>query len=321
MAVTPIERDEILKGLTHAEREEVLRGIAALTLSRYEALQGSISGSNEIAEVLAGASLSERAEVLDTKQMIEALEVLASADPPESVSRFDFLEDQIVDLEITSGDLVNEITIQYAYDFDDQSFKGAITKHNPLSKLIYGDAGQTLQLKMLQGGRQAEKIADAVLMTSSVPAIINAFKHNLRSLYVEVGDTVALTHSAGIGENGYQKALAIISQKQLRGVEIQYEAILKPSKALYASELLSLTQVVSPGKEGLTVTYENGVATITIYADVSGNPPVQGAEVTIGGVKKITDTKGQTRFNLIPGRYTAYITASGYKDAEYTFNL
>jgi hypothetical protein len=96
---------------------------------------------------------------------------------------------------------------------------------------------------------------------------------------------------------------------------------MEQSGTLYASELLSLTQVARSGSAGVTIAYDRGVATITIYADVQGSPPVEGAEVTISGIKQITNKKGQVRFNLLPGKYTAYVSASGYEDAEIVFSV
>jgi hypothetical protein len=232
-----------------------------------------------------------------------------------------FTEGQIRDLTVKSGEMVNEVTILYSYNWTDGKFRSSITKHNPLSKVLYGTKEKSLELRMVQSTRQAEKIADAILLTSSIPPLQASFKHDLRSLSVEVGDEVTLTHSGGIGENGFVDAPALVLSNSQSGGDISYVVLLKQQSSLYASELLTLTQTVGATKESFSVQYEKGVATITIYADVQGSPPVEGAEVTIGGVKKVTDKKGQVRFNLQPGRYKAIITANGYEDAEITFTV
>jgi hypothetical protein len=321
MALTA-DRNGILRGLNPIQRDALLHGASALSVVRSGLLRGSDGGYSERDFLLRGKTGVETSGILDTKPDMERGALLLAVDPSESLVRYEFTEKEITAFELTSGELINEITLRYAYDFDGQTYKGAITKHNPLSKLLYGEAKASKDLRMIQGTRQAEKVADGILFTSSVPEILCSFTHDLRSVYVEVGDIVNVSHSAGLGENGYEKALATVSKKTGRGIGIDYELSMKPSGALFASELVTLTTAAGAGTAGVTVTYENGVATITIYADVQGSPPVEGANVTIGGVKKITDAKGQVRFNLAsPARYTAQISASGYEDAEVDFSV
>lgn len=234
--------------------------------------------------------------------------------------RYHFIEGNISRPTVTSEGLLNDVTINYAYDFAAGKHQAAIRKHNPLSKLVYGESAQIYDMQMVQSTRQAEKLADALLMTYSNPQLIVSIRHNYRSVYIEEGDLVQISHSYGIGENGFDAARALVVQKEV-GDDIGYTLALEGSGALYQSDLVQLTQVSRSGGAGITVTYDQGVATITIYADVAGSPPVEGAEVTISGVKKVTDSRGQVRFNLLPGTYTAYITASGYKDAEINFSV
>lgn len=232
-----------------------------------------------------------------------------------------FKEEDISDFQITSGPVINEITLRYAYDSADNKYMAALTKRNPLSQILYDRAAASLDMAMIQHTRQAELTADAILKTSSLPEIRISFGHDTRSILTEVGDEIKITHRAGLGPDGYVEAPAIVSKKSVQGIAIKYEAIMKPTGDLYQSELVTLSQTSTTQQEGFSVSYANGVATITIYADVAGNPPIDGAEITINGVKKISDKKGQVRFNLLPGRYTAYISASGYEDHQVTFSV
>jgi hypothetical protein len=321
MAVKTNDIDFLLKGKTQDEQDFILQGISHLGNTQNFILPGVVGIDDDLDFILAGKPYDEQAFILQSRNQDELGFILNAISPVESLIRFHFKEDEIDDFQITSGLLVNEITINYAYDFVDDKPSAAITKHNPLSKLLYGDAKKSFDLRMIQRTRQAEKITDAVLMTSSIPGIICSFRHNLRSLHLEVGDIVCLTHQAGLGENGYERALGMISKKRLIGIEIEYGVIMKASGRLYMSELVTLTQTASAGAAGITITYESGVATITIYADIQGSPKIEGAEVTISGIRKITDIKGQVRFPLGKGTYTAKITASGYEDAEITFTV
>ena len=231
-----------------------------------------------------------------------------------------FKEAEISEFSMTSEELINEVTVNYAYDLAQGKFTASITKHNPLSKLMYGNAKKVYDLRMVQGTRQAERLTDAILMTYSIPQIITAWKHSKRSIYVEVGDVCTITHRAGIGEHGFDGSRALVTSKTVSS-DISYTATMEQDGTLYASELISLTKTAGAGKESISVSYENGVATITIYALVQGSPPVEGAEVIVQGTKKVTDKNGQARFNLDHGKYTAKIQASGYNDAEITFTV
>ena len=315
------ERDAILKGKHPIDRDVIISGVAHLDKAAWVILKGIEARDAGADFILQGKDGFGRDFILDTKPDLERGFVLRAEDPVDSLVRYHFVEEEISDFKLASGKLINEITLKYAYGQAESQFKASITKHNPLSKLLYGEAKESRELKMIQGTRQAEKIADAILMTSSSPEIKASFKHDLRSFYIEVGDIVDITHRAGLGENGYQSALALVSLCRRQSIEMLYETKIKPSGSLYMSELLTLTQTAGAGQAGISITYEGGVATITIYADVQGNPPVEGAEVVINGVKKITDVRGQVRFELLPGTYRAYITASGYEENEVTFTV
>ncbi len=310
------ELDLILLGRTTDEQNIVLQGIGHPG-NEFSLIMVGITGvEDELPLILTGKRYNEMAILAGSKSSDECGLLLNAVDPTKGYQFTD-----ITDFSLTSGAIINEITINYAYDQVDGKPTAAITKHNPLSKLLYGTARQTLDLKMIQGSRQAEKIADAILFTSSIPESIASFTHDMRSIHIEVGDDVTISHPAGLGANGYQEASAFVSKKRLKGITINYEVIMKAVGDLYLPELLSLSQVAGTGESGINIQYENGVATITIYAKVQGSPPVEGAEVTISSIRKITDKKGQVRFNLLPGRYTAYIEASGYEDADITFSV
>jgi hypothetical protein len=232
---------------------------------------------------------------------------------------FPFIEKEVRGLGMTSEELINEITLNFNYDYGSNKYLASITKHNPISKRINESVPRSFDCSMLHSTRQAERTVDSMLQSYSFPAILASFGHNIKSLAVEVGDPCTISHVAGIGENGFEAEEAMVISKDMKTHD--YTIMLQLDSSLYESELLSLTTVAESGSESINISYENGVATITIYADIQGNPPVEGAEVTISGVRKITDKKGQVRFNLTPGRYTAQITASGYENAEITFSV
>jgi hypothetical protein len=232
---------------------------------------------------------------------------------------YPFTEAEITGLRMTSEDLINEITLNFNYDPAQGKYLSSITKHNPVSKRVNEAVRESYDCPMLYATRQAERTIDSMLKSYAFPSIISSFRHNIKSVRVEVGDPCTITHAAGIGANGFAASPAMVISKD--AITHEYSIMIDKDATLYDTELLNLTSVAAGGASGVSVIYANGVATLTIYADVQGNPPIQGAEVTINGVKKITDTKGQARFNLNPGRYSAVIEASGYENAEITFTV
>jgi hypothetical protein len=144
----------------------------------------------------------------DGKSVMRLRDILSG-----ETSKYNFKEEEIADFEISSEPLLNEITINYGYDFLNQHYQSSLTKHNPLSKRIYDDAKDTYDLKMIQTARQAERVADAVLKTYSIPQIICSFKHNARSIHIEPGDIVTITHRAGLGDIGYNEDRGLVIKK------------------------------------------------------------------------------------------------------------
>jgi hypothetical protein len=325
VAVKNNDIDILLKGKTTDEQAIVLQGIAHQTDGLSLILRGVTVVEDGLLAILTGKPYNELGILLNSRGSDDLGIVLNAIDPPQTVVCYNFKEDEISGFQLTSGDLVNEVTILFNYDFDTGEFKGAITKHNPLSKLLYGDAKKTLSLRMIQHARQAEIICNARLMTSSIPQIIAAFQHDLRSLFLEVGDIASLSHRAGLGENGYVAAIGMISGQNLDGIKINYKMIMKAMGNLYASELLSLTEVSASGSAGITITQESpGVYVFTVYSTsktgVNG-PTIEGAKMTISGVMKVTDKDGKVRFNLQKGTYTAYVECAGYENGQYTFTI
>jgi hypothetical protein len=326
VAVKNDNTNVLLAGKTSDDQAIVLQGTALQSNDLSLILHGVIGVADGLPLVLAGKPYDELGMILDSRAGDDLGIILNAVDSPQTIVCYNFKEDEITGFQLTSGDLVNEITVNFDYDFAGGKYRGAITKHNPLSKLLYGDVKKSLSLQMVPGARQAEKICDATIMTSSVPQIIAAFQHDLRSIRVEVGDIGSLTHSAGLGENGYASAIGTISERNVDGIKINYKMIMKATGSLYASELLSLTQVSSSGSAGITIVQESpGVYVFTVYVILQGGatgPIIEGAKMTISGVIKFTDKKGQVRFNLqTKGTYTAYIEAGGYEIAEYTFTI
>ena len=237
-------------------------------------------------------------------------------------SAYPFVENEIEDMEITSGELVNRVTINYAWDIMDEMPNSSITKENPLSILLYGVQEKTFDLRMIQRTRQADILADAVLKTSSLPPLSVAFRHsNQRSVLVEVGDEATITHRAGIGANGFEAAAGIITKKS-GDKAFRYEIALLPSGELFQSKLVSLCEAAGHGGLGYRIEYSSSGVTITVYHDISGNPPVSGAEVVLNGQLKYTTSLGTASFVLTdPGDYTAKIKSAGYDDVEASFTF
>ncbi len=182
MAIKNNDIDFILAGKKGDELDFILQGVSTLSKDLNFILRGTEHVSSDLNFTLQGKRFDELDFILGTKSQDELLFILNGIDPPDIFSVYDFIEGEMPDFRITSGKLINEISIKYAYDYAEQKFKAAITKHNPLSKLLYQDAPASMELRMIQKTRQAERIADAVLLTSSIPEIICSFKHNVRSI-------------------------------------------------------------------------------------------------------------------------------------------
>lgn len=239
---------------------------------------------------------------------------------------YHFVKDEITGFKLEPKDVINEVTIRFGYDFVENKPRATITKHNPISKAIYGDNSsykKTYEMQHVQDQRFADKLADAILKSYSLPPVICSFTHNVRSFYVEENDRVAISHPAGFDLNGYTEAGGYVKARNRNKMQIDYEVLMKHiNTGLLDSELVKLTIASGVGRGGgISIEYEAGVLTATVYANIAGNPPLQGVTVRLGELVGITNVKGQTYFNVSPGTYTAYLTASGYEDKELTFTI
>ena len=179
-------------------------------------------------------------------------------------------------------------------------------------------------MRKIQEQSVANEIANAILKTRSLPPILCSFRHNIRSFYLEEHDPVIISHSAGLDTQGYIEAGGYITSRGKTGKLVDYEILMKPlNTALLKSELVRLSLASGVGRgEGVTIEYEAGVVTVTVYANnVAGNPVVEGVTVRIASVTQYTNPKGQAFFNLSPGSYVAYLSASGYEDSEARFTI
>jgi hypothetical protein len=247
-------------------------------------------------------------------------------------------------LSITSEDIVNQITINYAYEPETTKYRSSITKHNPRSKGIYGGVFPgVLNLKGIQSTRQADGIADAYLRTHSIPALICSLTDDLRSSLVEAGDRVEITHPDGIGENGFVDAPGVVIQLDEGDADIKYGVAMDTDDDLFVSELVALTETAAAGKLGVDVQYSDGVATLTVlvlpdaekvsgysrestwvnpyYRSTGGNTVLSGVDVTVNGIRRISDAQGQVAFSIGRGTYQAVISAAGYPSQELVFTV
>ena len=239
---------------------------------------------------------------------------------------YNFVENEIGSFKSYCKLPINEVTIRYAYDFVDSKFRASLTKHNPISKELYLDSPTTkriFEMYDIQDQFTANKIADMILKGMSIPEVYAEFVHNLLSFYVEENDPVTITHLAGFGPEGFVNAPAFVVSRNRSDITINYKVVLKPLKPeLYVSTLLRLTIAQGVGRSGgITLDYNAGVLTVTVYALVEGSPSLEGAKVIINGEVQFTNTNGQAYFNLSPGTYKAYLTKSGYVENSIVFTL
>lgn len=315
------ECDAIVTGMTLNERDAVLYGTGQTSSERWFVVGGHYEKSITRDAVLSGKTGIDRYGVLTGKPCTERSAVLQGQSPVLATYRF--LQSDTSKFQATvTGDITNRLTVQYAYDWAHSRYLRSITKRNPYSEAEYGIYEGTVQLPYITQSRQADIMCSAMLRMKSLPQQKISFEHDLRSVFIQEGDVVYLNHTAGIADAGFIDAPATITRKAIRDAVISYTAIADIfNESLYQSEFVSQFALTEAYGGAVSVTYDRGIATLTIYADIDGRPPVQGANVSIGGVLKATNEKGQVRFSLQPGTYTAYIEASGYEDLQVSFSV
>lgn len=318
-----IEIDGVLNGLTYYSVDGVSAGniIASKTTSIAGTLRGFTSGTVGISGVVKGSNNISLDGILLPKEELSIGGILLARDYINAI--YSFIENDISNFHVSSTlSLTNMVTVNYAFNQVTNQYDRAVTRKNPISEYMYGLFPGTVNLQMIHKSRQASIIADAFLQMYAFPTVKVSFEHNLTSLYVQEGDTVLLTHRGGIGEYGFIETPGIVIRKSIRDAIIGYTTVVDVSlRNWHKTELVNTFETYSVTGGAIMVTYENGIATLTVYADIANKPPIEGASISIDGVIKLTDLKGQAKFYLERGTYTAYITASGYENAEVTFTV
>jgi len=249
--------------------------------------------------------------------------ILGVGEIPKTVkSVYSFTEDEISNFIITSrlDDLVNEISVLYAYNWAENKFTKSITKKETSSQLLYGTRKPSpIERKFLQNTYQANTHIDSILRTNSFPVYEATFTHTMKSFYVEVGDIIDITHSAGIGSNGWNRQICDVVEKSMSTQgEISYKVVSEQSvKAVPV--LLKLSETPEATKESIGLFYEDGLATLTIVSDTDPPKSIKGITVRIGSVTQATNDEGQVRFRLSTGKHKAYLSGQGYENVEYEF--
>jgi len=333
--VKTTDRDLILEGFTNSERDLIIKGTTHDERETAVIIRGKAGSNTSRDFILDGTDLLERSGITEGRPLIEAEAIIRGELPVDTRVAYRFKEKELDGFTITGtlSEIVNTLTVLFGYNHYLGRYTRAITKKNPASEAMYGASQKTIELPMVQDPLTAGRIASDSLKAMSWPSLRASFSHDLRSAFLETGDIATLTHSAGIGMSGWVDREARIIRKVISLPRINYTVQIPLydqaddssfSRIEFVSQVETIYAITEGGLSiggGITISYEEGIATFTVYADVSGSPPIEGARLEINGVVKFTDQNGQARFLLDPGTYTAYVSAAGYQSAQFSFVL
>ena len=323
-SITAMVRGKPITGglMTNAARivQDVIANIGGgtVTLAQLDAFRTATTAL-ELAGVVSGdleTARSQADEIMRSAGAVWSLAMpgIATLYPVDSVpsaapiwATLNSLSARNVECQVESAALYTVVKVEYAYDWVNGKPTKSVQVKAASQIAKYGRIERTVDARWLKHDRDAIALANRLL------------KYWSRPLHVVTMD-ISRDDGAKIPPGGYvsfSHPYAAVSGTLFvvdAQTEINSGATRLVVEGAYGSApgvtLEYASATFADADETLFVSYNNGVATITV-ADIDGNP-IQGATVTINADSRTTNASGQVFFTLAPGTYLITITATGY---------
>ena len=142
---------------------------------------------------------------------------------------FEEKEIPLSSVSIQTYTFANKVIVNYKYDYVENKYQKSYELSDNISIMINGEKEKILDLQMVQNDRTAQQICLNYLNNNKTPMYLLNFKHDIRSFYIEVGDSVLINLKSGINKDGtgWINKEAIVMSKKLYGNEINFEVLIK----------------------------------------------------------------------------------------------
>lgn len=209
----------------------------------------------------------------------------------------------------------NVLTLRYN-KMHDGDFASSMTLKAVSSVNYYNEEIRYgVDLDLIYDQNTALRIGHELLTQHSIIPLKISFDYDFSLFDLETMDFAELNYPYGFSSTGlFSNLLCRVKDVSTDYVNGQKSYTLITDQYLSLSKRIVLSNFSSSSVlRGAGIDIVGGISkTIIITSDTAGNTPIAGAEVTILGVTRTTDTLGQVVFQLNPGSYTATIKAAGY---------
>lgn len=217
--------------------------------------------------------------------------------------------DAFGDADSSLDDIATELTIEFDYEPARDLYRQSVTLKAQASEDSYGKRASTMQAGALSTRREALRLGQRLLPYLARPRW-------QQQATIAGDDAVALP--PGVFVNITATHLPIAGQVLVTGVTREYETngatieLEQPYGPAPAVALVQSSQLANAAEQATTITYQDGVATITALAPDGSVLP--GAAISLDGIVRTADAQGRSRFVIDPGIYELRITADGYEE-------
>lgn len=307
-------------GLTIASADSAIRGIIEdLNLGILSGIKGIAEKEIDVDSGIEGSGFTEVSSGLLGKEYLGVSSAIMGGDPNLGI-RATFSRKTIDSVSAVSSqeDLITVLRVLFDYDYGQGTFRRAVQLEAGESIKRYGRIEKEIQAYWLSSFRAAVQMGEKQLKYYSRPKWDVSFISNLDYADISSGEWVVLEEHPLLPISG--RVLVINAPLDLSVGEASF-TVEKVVGNLVAIEVTKLSEAFEPEVlEGLTITYKDGVATITILNELGES--LGGASVMLDGeTVRTTDSLGRVQFTTTRGKHRLLVEATGYAPLEFEIEV
>jgi len=233
-------------------------------------------------------------------------------DPGAVAWRFDAGNCSNIKSTCSSARIATELRLAFAKDWHTGETTKTIIVAAPAAAARYGKTSIDVSADWITSTRQALLLATRLLEYRARVVWAVSWQAGLDCRHLLPGNQVYLTHPLA-PVSGTCMLMSVETDQSAGTVTLQTEMHSEPRPLV---ELAGSAYAWEPvAIDGMTITYQNGMATFTIQDDQW--KALAGASVTIdGGVTRVTDKAGKVQFAASRGKHHLLIQAAGYQSFD-----
>lgn len=312
--------DSGILGLPELSVDSAIRGITEdLSLAVLSGIKGIAGKEADVDSGIEGLGSTEVGSGILGKNYLGISSAIMGGDPNLGIwATFNRKIIDGVSASSSQEDLITVLRVLFDYDYGRGTFRKAVQLEAKESIAKYGRIEKEIQAYWLSSFRTAVQMGERQLKYYSRPKWDVSFVASLEYADIPPGEWVVLEEHPLLPISG--RVLVTDAPLDLSVGEVSF-TVEKVAGDPVEVEITKLSEAFEPEVlEGLTITYKDGIATITILNELG--EPLGGASVMLDGETiRTTDSLGRVQFVTTRGRHILLVEATGYASLEFTVEV